>query len=165
MYMVIQAINVIGDVLSVFFATPNLIDLGSSIKIVFPFMFFIIFGVLLWYLSDRVSVMMVKGETQSNEIIDIKANDIQRISFSILGLFFLGNSLPKLVSTLTNIYLMRDQIDFTDSTIRLLVGAIGAITQLIIGLGIFLGSQGLINFLNCIRTAGLKRADNYEEKE
>lgn len=160
-YMVVQGINVMANVLSVSIVTPNQIAPGSSINIVFPFIFLIIFGVLLLFLSDKLSVSMVKGEIHSNEGLGINASDIQRISFSVLGLFFLGSSLPKLVSTLTSIYSMSE----LNSTTRLLLGAGGAITQFIVGLGIFLGSQGLVNFLNAIRTAGLKKEDDYEENK
>ena len=160
-YLVIQGINVMANVLSISIVTPNQMAPESLTNIVFPFIFLIIFGVLLWFLSDKLSVSMAKGEIHSNEGLGINASDIQRISFSVLGLFFIGNSLPKLVSTLTNAYAMSE----LNSTTRLLFGAGGAITQFIVGLGIFLGSQGLVNFLHIIRTAGLKREDEYEEKE
>jgi len=42
---------------------------------------------------------------------------------------------------------------------------VGSITEFIIGLGIFLGSQGLVNFLNNLRGAGLKREDIDEESD
>ena len=105
---------------------------------------------------------MVTGENHSNEGSGIEVSDIQRVAFSVLGLFFLGNSLPKLVSILINMYSMSG---LPNSTTRLILGSGGAITEFIIGLGIFLGSQGLANFLNNMRTAGLKREDDNEENE
>jgi len=47
-YLVIQGINVMANVLYLSIATPNQIDSGSSINIIFPYMFLIIFGILLW---------------------------------------------------------------------------------------------------------------------
>lgn len=72
--------------------------------------------------------------------------------------------MPRLVSAVVNFYTMRGR-EIPISAVRLLLGDGGAITQFIIGLGIFLGSQGLVNFLKTIRTAGLKREDDYNENE
>ena len=160
-YLIILGINVFFNVFSFSMVMQNNMAYEIILNIIYPLMY-ILFGVLLWFLSDRLSVIMVKGETYSNEGFDTKASDIQRISFSVLGLFFLGSSLPNLVSTIAKIYSTSELPDYTT---RLLLGAGGAITQFIVGLGIFLGSQGLVNFLYTIRTAGLNREDDYEEKE
>ena len=47
-----------------------------------------------------------------------------------------------------------------NTTTRLILEAGGTVVQLIVGLGIFLGSQGLVNFLKAIQTAGLKSEDD-----
>jgi len=133
------------------------------INVIFSLVYILV-GVFLWILSDRFSVIMVRGESNFNESLGLCANDIQRISFSVLGLYFLGNSLPKLVSTLTNIYVMK-MGGTPIATSRLILGAGGAITEFVLGLGIFLGSQGLVNFLTTIRTVGLKREEDNEENE
>ncbi|MFZ3130229.1 MAG: hypothetical protein WA125_03780 [Desulfosporosinus sp.] len=162
-YMIIQVINILADIFFASMAMPNQMVPIEIFNIILPFISFILFGVLLWIFSDKLSAIMVTAENHSNEGLGMKASDIQRVSFSVLGLFFLGNSLPKIVSTLTDIYSMSDSMP--DYKTRLLLGAIGASVQFIVGLGIFLGSQGLVNFLNIISTAGLKRNDDYEEKE
>lgn len=160
-YMIIQGINVSTNVLSFYIATSNQMARENLLNISYP-LIYILFGVVLWLLSKKLSVIIVKGDTHFSEGTGISASDIQRVAFSVLGLFFLGNSLPKVVSTLTSMY---STSDLPDSTTRLLIGAGGTITQLIVGLGIFLGSQGLVNFLDNIRHAGLKRNDENGESE
>lgn len=160
-YMIILGINVLGGVLSVSIATPNQTAHESLVNIIFSLVYVLI-GVLLWFFSDKLSAIMVTGENHSNEGIGIGASDIQRVSFSVLGLFFLGNSLPRLVTTLTSMYSMSG---LPNSTTILILKSGGVITEFIIGLGIFLGSQGLVNFLSNMRTAGLKRKDDHEENE
>ncbi len=152
-YLIIQGTNV----LSVSIATSNPIANESLINVIFSLVY-ILFGVLLWVLSDKLSEIMVKGEHNSIEGSDLTVSDIQRVSFSVLGLYFLGNSLPKLVYTLANVYFM------SELTPRLILSG-GAIIEFIIGLGIFFGSQSLVNFLKTIKTAGLTREDNEEENE
>ena len=159
-YTVIQGINAIASMLSVSFTTPNQMAPGNLANIIVPFIFLLIFGVLLWLLSDKISVVMVKGETHFNGDSGMRASDLQNIAFSVLGLFFLGNSIPRLISLLTSFYSMRE---VPDNTEKILLGGIGIITQLIIGLGIFFGSRGLVNFLNTLRSAGIKRNNDYEE--
>jgi len=149
-FFIIQGTNVLSLTLSVAATSP--IAHESFFNVIFS-LIYILFGVLLWFLSDKLSAIMVAREIHSNEGSGIQISDIQRIAFSVLGLFFLGNSVPRLVSTLTNGYFMSGS---AYSVTRLVLEAGGTVVQLIIGLGIFLGSQGLVNFLNNIRTAGLK---------
>lgn len=156
-YLVIQGINVMANVLSVLIATPNQIEPGSSINIIFPYIFLIIFGILLWILSDKLSLILVKGETHSGDGSDIKADDIQRIAFSVIGLSFIGNSLPRLVSTLTNMYITRKAPNIA---INLLPGTASQMTQILLGAWLVLGSQGLVNLLNMLRNAGIKKEED-----
>ncbi len=160
-YLMILGINVFSNVFSFSMVTQTHMAYEIILNIIYP-MIYILFGILLWLLSDKLSLIMVKGESHSNESFDTKASDIQRISFSVLGLFFLGSSLPNLASTIARIHFTSELPNYST---RLLLGAGGPIIQFIVGLGIFLGSQGLVNFLDSIRTAGLKREDDYEEKE
>jgi len=157
-YIIIQGINVLSSVvLFVSTATSNQVANGGYINIIFSLVY-IFFGVLLWFFSDKLSAIMVTGENYSKEGAAIEVSDIQRIAFSVLGLYFIGRSLPILISTLF------DSIrglpnSFTGFT---LFASVGTISEFIIGLGIFLGSQGLVNFLNNMRTAGLNREDDNE---
>ncbi|SHI89062.1 hypothetical protein [Desulfosporosinus lacus] len=98
-YMIIQGINVSTNVLSFAVAMSHQITRENLLNISYPLMY-ILFGVLLWLLSSKLSVVIVKKETHFNEGTRISANDIQRIAFSVLGLFFPGNSLPRLVSVI-----------------------------------------------------------------
>jgi len=102
---------------------------------------------------------MVTEGNHSKEGIEV--SDIQRVAFSVLGLYFIGSSLPRLVSTLTSS--MRGLPN--SFTGFILLGSVGIITEFIIGLGFFLGSQGLVNFLNNMGTVGLKKDDSNEGNE
>lgn len=62
-------------------------------EIIFFIIFSIIYilvGVLLWMLADKLSIIMVRRGNHPNEGSGISANDIQRVSFSVLGLYFIG---------------------------------------------------------------------------
>lgn len=167
-YVIVQGVNVLSSILYVSVATSvatsnpilNVVN-ETLVNIIFSFTYIIV-GALLWFLSDKLSSWMVTKENESVvKSSGIEVNDIQRVSFSVLGLYFLGGSLPRLVSTLLSIYSMRDMTP--SATGYILRSSVEAIGEFIIGLVLFLGSQGLVNFLNSMRTAGLKRKDDQIE--
>jgi len=160
-YIIIQGINVLSSVLLfVSTATSDQMAHESFINIIFSLVY-ILFGVLLWFFSDKLSAIMATEGNHSKEGAGIEVSEIQRVAFSVLGLYFIGSSLPRLVSTLTSS--MRGLPN--SFTGFILLGSGGIITEFIIGLGIFLGSQGLVNFLNNMRTVGLKKDDSNEGNE
>lgn len=157
-FFIVQGINILASIISFIASTPSLNGNERLLNICFA-LIYIVFGVLLWFLSDKISVMMNTGKRNADNKSVIEIGDIQRVSFSVLGLYFMGSSLPKLVSNLINMYyLMNDP----NSTTRLILGLGGMLTQFIIGLGIFLGSQGLVNFLKAMRSAGIRKENDSE---
>jgi len=162
-YIFIQGINVLSSVLSVSLTTKNEIGYEIIFNIIFSLVYILV-GVLLWMIADKLSIIMVRRENHSNEASGISANDLQRVSFSVLGLYFIGNSLPRLVATLTNMYGLK-MGGTPISTPRLILEAGAPITEFIVGFGILLGSQGLANLLKTIRIMGLKREEEIEENE
>jgi hypothetical protein len=148
MFIIIQAINMLFNYFS-FVVTTSYHDYISALSFALGY---ILFGVLLWYFSDKLSVIMVKTENKDKENSSLDINSIQRVSFSVLGLYFMGNSLPKLVTLLCNIYLST-VVEHSPSSV-LVIKSGGPIVEFMIGLAIFLGSKGLVNFVNKMRNHG-----------
>lgn len=156
-FLIIQGTNVLSNILYSSIVTPNAVARESLLNVIFSLVY-ILFGVLLWFLSDKLSEIMATEESHSPKDKGIGISDIQRVSFSVLGLYFIGNSLPKLVSNLLSM-----QSTFSglpNFRIGFLLGLGGGITEFIIGIGIFFGSQGLVNFLEFLRTVGLKKEND-----
>lgn len=151
-YMIIQGINVFSNLITIYILTPQQESINYLIGI-FPFLFLIIFGALLWLLSETITVVMIKGQSHIQEDPGLKASDIQRISFSVLGLSLLGNSIPRLVSLVESVYPIRGNIPV--KVFRSL-GVGGLVTQFILGIGFFLGSHILVKFLDGIRNARIE---------
>ncbi len=142
-------------------AAVNMID-DYSIVNTFYSLITILFGILLWCFSDKLAKILVKEKNQ-NEAVGVGASELQRIGFSVLGLYFIGNSLPELVNKLASLHTSSYGLPEPTGLRILFLG--GPITELLIGIGIFLGSQGLVNLLSLIRTAGLKRERDSELEE
>jgi hypothetical protein len=155
-FFIVQGTNTLASIISFTASTPGLNGHESLINICFA-LIYIVCGVLLWFLSDKISVIMTSGKRNAENKLEIEIGDIQRVSFSVLGLYFMGSSFPKLVSNFINIFLVTNA---PNSTTRLILGLGGILTQFIIGFGIFLGSQGLVNFLKAMRSAGIKREND-----
>jgi len=103
-YIIIQGINVLSSVLLyVSTATSDQMVHESCINIVFSLVY-ILFGVLLWFFSDKLSAIMVTEGNHSKEDAGIEVSEIQRVAFSVLGLYFIGSSLPRLVSTINEFH-------------------------------------------------------------
>ncbi|KUO64511.1 MAG: hypothetical protein APF84_10485 [Gracilibacter sp. BRH_c7a] len=166
-FLILQGINIMANLLSYYISVPNLTGMMEPEQLsnmIFPYIFLLIFGVLLWVFSDKLAMIMIKGESDSvrSENLTIKAIEVERILFSVLGLFFMGNSLPDIVSALINMYWLGELPNFSRT---LLPNAIGDISQFILGLGIFLGSHGLVGLLKTVRNLGMKsRPDDLKEK-
>lgn len=105
---------------------------------------------------------MVNKESYSKEGSEIKAIDIQRVAFSVVGLLFIGTSSPKLVTSLMNLIAMKEMIN---NTTRVLPELLGDIAQLVIGLGIFLWSQRLVNLLKHIINSELRQEQEEREED
>jgi hypothetical protein len=160
LYMIIQGINVMANVLIFNWASPNqLIPISSVLS---SFILLFIFGILLWGCSDRLSAFMAGGTVASKEGADsaITPNDVQRIAFSVLGLYFLGNSLPSLLSVLSSL-LTLNQVGLSQQVLTTMARPI---IEFLVGLGIFFGSQGLVNLLNSLRAAGVKKEYDPEDE-
>jgi hypothetical protein len=157
-FFIVQGINTLASIISFIASTPSLNGNERLLNISFALLY-IVSGVLLWFLSDKISAMMNTGKRNEDIKSVIEIGDIQRVSFSVLGLYFMGSSLPRLVSYLINMYY---QMNAPNSTSRLILGLCGMLTQFIIGLGIFLGSQGFVNFLKAMRSAGIRKEHDSE---
>lgn len=151
LYSIVQGLRGGGNVFSVVFIFPHQpLETARTITTVASFLLPILFGVLLWFLSGKLSMMMVKEDTHSNMEAETKASEIQRISFSVLGLYFIGNSLIKLVHFIVSVY-PQTRLEY------FLISFGSTSIELIIGLGIFFGSQGLVNLLNAVKNLGLRK--------
>ncbi|KTE89250.1 hypothetical protein [Desulfitobacterium hafniense] len=141
--------------------TANMIVDYTLINLVYS-LTTILFGIFLWCFSDKLAKILVK-EKNRNRTVGLGANELQRIGFSVLGLYFIGNSLPELVTKSASLHTSGYGLPEPTGLRILFLG--GPITELLIGIGIFLGSQGLVNLLSLIRTAGLKRERDSELEE
>ena len=115
----------------------------------------IIFGLALWIFADKLSVKILgyKDQDYSKEITGISASIIQEVLFTVLGLYFVGESLPQIVSALINIKLVSEA---PNAWFNILPKIIGESAQFIFGIILIFGSHGLVVMLKKLREAGVQ---------
>lgn len=128
---------------------------AGILKMIFPVVVQAIIGLLLWLLADTIANLMITDGDNSSASVSGKG-DGQRIAFSVLGLFFIGTSIPKLISSILAVLFTPHQVQVAQPmiTYRLLIKST---SQFVVGLVIFLGSNGLVGLLNTLRSAGLPK--------
>jgi hypothetical protein len=131
----------------------SIIQLGSNRTLqrieILTFLAPFLVGIALWFFSETIATKMLLSNEKINKNNSPTAMEIQVIAFSILGLFFIGNALPKTVSTVYILFTMEGfEIDTPSYTQQLIEVGI----QLVIGLGLFLGTQRLILINKAIKS-------------
>ena len=152
-YIMMQGINMAASILTFYHAT--FIQDFDFINIIYA-LIYIFTGILLWIFSNKLSSIMVREEKKVSGS-EITIDSIQRVAFSVLGLYFIGISLPRLVAVFAQ---TSSLLGGYESVLVLLLNSLSVVTQFVIGLLIFFGSTGLVNFMNSMRTPELKRDDN-----
>lgn len=129
-----------------------------------PFVLLIIFGILLWYLSDQLAARMISDTVTSESNPKIVSTHIQAIAFSVIGLFVLAEALPRLTRiiialSIRPLNMQNQQLIHADK-----IAQIGALfVQLAIGFWLLLGSRRLVNILKTVREAGVRNLENIPE--
>lgn len=101
----------------------------------------LIFGIILWFVSDGIAALITKGKTGDGKASSgIKASELQHIAFTVLGLYLIANAIPRIVSYFTSVSMMF----FKPSKVKILLDCLGLVAPIIIGLIIFFGAKGLV---------------------
>lgn len=151
LYTIINSIASLSTIVFIPQGTPP-----GILRMIFPSIVQVIVGLFLWLFADTLACLMIPTDYKNEPVSRPNETTGQKIAFSVLGLYFVGTSLPKLVSAILTVLTTPSQVQIAQPSItyRLLVESI---IQLLVGLIIFLGSNGLVGLLNTLRNAGLPK--------
>lgn len=123
----------------------------QTILIVGPTLLFLVVSMCLWLYADEFSDRMVKG-LEVREKVSVNFEDLQSVAFSVVGVVIIADALPMLISAIIRSRMMNlsQPID-----IMISIGSQGL--KLLMGIWLFLGSQGIVGFIRNSKTAGLKK--------
>lgn len=115
-----------------------------------PFLVYLIFGLVLWFYGSSVANIITKemDTNAADKHTRVTADEAQSIGFSLIGLYILGGALPKLSSFFVALMLVPNTSFATISR------GIEVIVQVVLGLFLLLGSQGLLGAIKALRYSG-----------
>jgi len=113
-----------------------------------------VFGILLWFLADRVAARMVPERGSLAVESRTTGADIQAIAFSVVGVFVLARFFPRLTQLIVNLSVLADYDRAQlDARTKAMIGEL--IVQLAIGLWLLFGSRGIVGLLKTARGVGI----------
>jgi hypothetical protein len=144
-YAFIRVIETLPYVLySLFGNADRKILISNFLIIIIPPLLLLLCGVLLWYMASSLASSLYNSVAIENEP-HASLRDIQSVAFSVVGLFLLASSLPRIVSSIVIFYTM-----WTTEVVgkhALIESIIVSLLKISLGLWLLLGSRGLVKFI------------------
>ena len=155
-YAVIEALSIIAEKFPYPYWTGNygnkfLVAIEASASGIL----LILFGLIMWCLSDKIASSIFKSEDDT-EVKSIIPSEIQIIAFSSVGLYLLCESIPHIAKVILFYYQIRTnemRIDTTALLVERNSLILYLIIKMIIGVWLLLGSQGIVNLIRKTRRA------------
>lgn len=145
-------INAIDRLSTAIYYAYRLSEIGVPAFIIYaaPVLLLALCGGLLWFIAPLLASSISKS-TAPEDSAAASLLSIQAVAFSIVGLYMIADSLPRIVrSTIWH---------FTSASLSMgksspLFGDImGSLVQIAIGLWLLFGSRGIVNFIGSMRRA------------
>lgn len=115
-----------------------------------------IVAAVYWKKSDMIASLMTSDNPEPVATVPLTVQDVMLITFSTVGIFVLCSGVKEFVSMMFLIH----QFGGLDDRIWESPRAWNAIVELGFGLWLLLGSQGIVQLIHWLRTAG-----NYQTEE
>jgi len=124
---------------------PNNISANAVLLILLPPILLILCGVLLWYSAPLLADNIFKSTIQEMKT-EISSADTAVIAFSVVGLFLLANSLPRIVEL---IFMYYDVVvaQVTENRSPLISNIIVTLLKSILGLWFLFDSRRIAKFV------------------
>lgn len=125
-----------------------------------PFALIFLLGLFLWLASERLAFVMFSDFETQEEHLKFSIEDLKRTAFCTLGLFFIGLALPGLVSSFINLKFIMPKYGYFMQPTEV-AKLIETTIQLLLGIGMFAGSKGLVRILGVLRETGPGKRTEY----
>lgn len=129
-----------------------------------PMIIMVVISILLWIFADKISERLI-GEVKYEGIAqNIDYDKVQYVAFCIAGILVIAKAMPDLISSLYQIIVMSSLQISNENRVynSYLAKIIGAGIQSILGFWLVLGTEGIINTINKLRTAGIGEGSQQE---
>lgn len=113
----------------------------------------ILVGLLLWLLSGSIAAWLTKDNKSENTSPNIDVYILAKLCFAILGLFLIAKALPHVLSVIATWIILPEYPSILIDSMSL-SNITTPFFSLLIGIGVFLGTERLVKVIKLIRTIG-----------
>lgn len=131
----------------------------NNVLMFLPFFSLLFLSIILWVYADKISQFMVKESENSRDIVKLDYVKLQAISFSVVGVVILTNSIPEIIKTVLNIKLLISKQLVDRVLITYKTQMIGYGIKIIMGLWLLFGASGIVGLIKTLRTVGVEGPD------
>jgi len=151
-YALIRAIDKLSDIFYINFqGYDNKTIILNLALISVPLILLVICSLLLWFFAPLLANSIFKSIIPEDKS-DASLENIQRIAFSIVGLYLIASGLPELVNMVTIFVTpLMTSVPVRGGLSPMINLSIVFILKIALGLWLLLGSRGLINFIRSTR--------------
>lgn len=157
-FMIAKGLNFVFSFLILLAVSSNGQPLISYGPLILPNCSYFLVGFLLWILSGRIASWLTKDEQASEATVNTNLQGLAKLGFALLGLFLIGESLPKVLSILVALLTIPDYPSMIIGSMTI-SNVTTPFFSLLIGIGIFLGAEGLTKAFKIFRNLGLKESE------
>ena len=140
----------------------SLIRNSTWIAYILPSVFLGFIAYLLWWKSDAIAILIFPPRVESVEMISAKYQEVEKIIFSVLGIFVIVTTSPSILISVTEFiidYSTRGHYEVNYAPPHALL-FLSEVIKLGLGLGLFLGIDKLLKLWTQAREWGVNKQDS-----
>ena len=122
----------------------------------FLFVFWSIISWFLWFKAEKLSNKLILSEVSENNIEKYDSEKILNVALTILGFYFVFQSIPDLISNLIYTYNYYSLIQELDK-IKNIISIVKPLITLIIGLLCIMQTENIKRLINKLQKIGLEK--------
>ena len=113
---------------------------------ILPSVLFFLFGIILWFIAPNLANAVFKPKSDDTNI-QVSVTDFHSVAFSLAGLYLFAKSLSGIIEFIVHNF---EAVKTTGSSpFTSLI--IAAISEMIIGIWLIVGSKGIVNAIRLLR--------------
>ena len=158
-FIIINFLSFIVGIYSIYFETKNQIDF-QSYTVIMPLFLFIFWSVvswILWFKADGLSNRLVISKKTENNIESFNTEKILNVSITILGFYFVFNSIPDLIRSSVYAYSYNSIVSDIEKN-KNLIAIINPVLTLFIGLFCIMKTDNIKRLIKKLQNIGTKNA-------
>lgn len=153
-FMACRIMGILNFITALIFLSQFTISLRMAISsILLPGLLFLSVSLGLWFGAEMISDYLFLGDGESQVSSSITLNEAQTTVLILMGIYILATTLPQLISSLVQIFMIKSQNIYPVS--NLYSGLITPFLKVLLGGVLIITPSGILGLTRKVREAGL----------